>query len=294
MTDIPHPAGGRTFPAEPSAERPLVYRQSLWTRITHWFWAVSMFFLLLSGLMIFNAHPNLYLGRQSGFGFDNAILRISAENTPDGPKGFTKVFGHRFDTTGVLGLTTSDDGQLVPRAFPPWATIPSYYDLGTSRVIHFFFAWIFAGTLVVWLVASILNGHARRDLVPRGRDFRRLPRDLLDHLRLRFHHTREYNTLQKLSYGSVLFIAMPLMILTGLAMSPSFNAVVPFLNDLLGGRQTARTIHFAMMALLVLFFIVHVAMVLAAGPINELRSIITGWYRTDPPAAGENRREGEA
>jgi thiosulfate reductase cytochrome b subunit len=102
-------------------------------------------------------------------------------------------------------------------------------------------------------------------------------------VRLRFHHAREYNTLQKLAYAGVLFVALPLMILTGLAMSPSTNSVLPFLNEVLGGRQTARTIHFTVMALLVLFFIVHMLMIVAAGPINELRSIITGWYRADPP-----------
>lgn len=261
---------------------PLIYRQSAWTRVTHWVWAVSLFFLLLSGLQIFNAHPALYLGRQSGFQFDNAVLRIGAENSPAGPVGYTTVLGQRFETTGTLGLST-DDGKLEARGFPAWATIPSYHDLASGRVVHFFFAWIFAATLGVWLVAGLLNGHIRRDLLPRASDVRRLPRDLADHLRLRFHHQREYNVLQKLSYASVLFVAMPLMIVTGLAMSPSFNAVVPFLNDLLGGRQTARTIHFVVMALLVLFFVVHVLMVVAAGPLNELRSIVTGWYRTDPP-----------
>ncbi|TIL84964.1 MAG: hypothetical protein E5Y68_02895, partial [Mesorhizobium sp.] len=130
------------------------------------------------------------------------------------------------------------------RAFPSWATIPSYYDLGTARVVHFFFAWILTTTLVVWLVASLVNGHLRRDLVPRIADLRRLPRDMVDHAKFKFHHTREYNTLQKMAYGGVMFVLLPLMIVTGLAMSPSMNAVLPFLNDLLGGRQTARTIHF--------------------------------------------------
>ena len=94
------------------------------------------------------------------------------------------------------------------------------------------------------------------------------------------------NTLQKLTYAIVLFVFFPLMILTGLAMSPGGDALLPFLPDLLGGRQTARTIHFVVMSLLVAFFVVHIVMILAAGPINELRSIVTGWYRTDPPHNG--------
>ncbi|MDW6022747.1 cytochrome b/b6 domain-containing protein [Mesorhizobium sp. BAC0120] len=258
----------------------LVYRQYAWTRITHWIWAVSLFFLLLSGLQIFNAHPALYIGDQSGFQFQNHVLAIGAENTNAGPRGYTDILGRKFDTSGVLGMSgPAEQPNYV--AFPRWATIPSYYDLATGRVIHFFFAWILVGTLLVWLVASAINGHLR-ELVPTVADIRRLPRDIANHARLRFHHMRDYNTLQKLTYAIVLFIFFPLMILTGLSMSPSADALLPFLPEAFGGRQTARTIHFTVMALLVLFFVVHIVMVLAAGPINELRSIVTGWYRTDP------------
>jgi thiosulfate reductase cytochrome b subunit len=270
-------------------ERPLVYRQSAWTRLTHWLWAAALFFLLLSGLNIFNARPQLYIGQESGFGYDNTIFQIGAVNTPNGPRGYTDIFGHRFDTTGVLGWS-GPKGYERPRAFPSWATIPSYYDLGTARVVHFFFAWVLSATLLAWLLASLFNGHIRRDLVPRLRDLRRLPRDIADHARLKFHHGRNYNTLQKLSYGVVLFVLLPLMILTGLTMSPSMDTVLPFLTEIFGGRQTARTIHFGIMVLLVLFFAVHMLMVLAAGPINELRSIITGWYRADSPDSGNSSK----
>jgi thiosulfate reductase cytochrome b subunit len=267
----------------------LVYRQSGWTRLTHWIWAVSLFFLLLSGLQIFNAHPALYIGDQSGFAFDNQVLAIGSLDTDAGPQGVTEVFGTRFDTTGVLGLSEIG-GQLRGRAFPPWATIPSHQDLATGRVVHFFFAWILVGTLLAWLAASAFNGHLRRDLAPRVEDLRRLPGDLVAHAKLKFHHARDYNTLQKLAYGAVLFVLLPSIILTGLAMSPGMNASLPFIPELFGGRQTARTIHFAVMLLLVAFFVVHMLMILAAGPINELRSIITGWYRTDPPARGDTER----
>ena len=277
---------------DPLEKGPLVYRQSAWTRLTHWLWAISLLFLLLSGLQIFNARPQLYIGAESGFTYDNTILRIGAVDSPEGPRGFTEIFGKRFDTTGVFGWS-GPPGQERQRAFPSWLTVPSYYDLGTGRVIHFFFAWLLSITLLVWLVASLLNGHFRRDLAPRASDLRKLPRDIADHVRLRFHHTRDYNVLQKLAYAGVLFILMPLMILTGLTMSPSMNSVLPFLPDFFGGRQTARTIHFAVMLLLVAFFFIHMAMIVAAGPLNELRSIVTGWYRTDPPgpAASSAKRE---
>lgn len=278
-------------PNRPEGE--LVYRQTRWTRLTHWVWAASLFFLLLSGLQIFNAHPSLYIGKQSGFQFDNDVLVIGSDYTSNGPIGYTEFLGKRFTTSGILGLSGPPD-NLDARAFPAWATIPSGQDLATGRVVHFFFAWVLSGTLLVWCIASLLNGHLRHDLAPRVDDFRRLPRDIADHVRLKFHHGRDYNTLQKLAYGGVLFVLFPLMILTGLAMSPSMNAAVPFLADLLGGRQTARTIHFAAMVLLVGFFVVHMLMILAAGPINELRSIITGWYRTDPTERGSSSGKGSA
>src|SRR5690606_32257702 len=139
---------------EPGRTRgPLVYRQSTWTRLTHWLWAICLFFLLLSGLQIFNARPQLYIGQESGFSYDNTIFQIGAENTPNGPRGFTSLLGYKFDTTGVLGWS-GPPGQERARAFPSWATIPSYYDLGTARGVHFFFAWVLATTLLVWLAAS--------------------------------------------------------------------------------------------------------------------------------------------
>lgn len=294
MADMLHDATVAGQEPLPLAEaRPLIYRQFLWTRLTHWTWAVALFFLLLSGLQIFNAHPTLYVGAQSGFGFNNEVLKIGAENTPEGQVGYTRILGARFDTTGVLGLSGAAE-RPSRRGFPAWATIPSYQDLGTGRVVHFFFAWILVITLLGWLAGSLINGHLRRDIAPRAADLRALPRDIANHARLKFHHTREYNTLQKLTYGGILFVVLPLIILTGLAMSPTMNAVIPFIADMFGGRQTARTIHFCMMLLLVGFFIVHILMIVAAGPLNELRSIITGWYRIDPPAKPADGEAGKA
>jgi thiosulfate reductase cytochrome b subunit len=254
---------------------PLVYRQRLITRATHWIWAVCLFFLMLTGLQIFNAFPSLHIGKESGFGYDNAILSIGAVETDGALQGVTQVLGAEFDTTGFLGVA---EGQA--RAFPAALTIPSKTSLATGRVIHFFFAWVLVGTLALWLVGSALNGHLRQ-LIPTRADLRALPRDMADHARLRFHHGADYNVLQKLAYASVLFLALPLMILTGLSMSPGFNAAAPWLLDLFQGRQTARAIHFLTMVALIGFFAVHMAMILLAGPFNEMRSILTGWYRTD-------------
>lgn len=260
---------------------PLVYRQSIFTRVTHWVWVIAMFFLLLSGLQIWNAHPALYVGQESGFAYDNAVLRIGAENTDAGPRGFTTIFGQKFDTTGVLGMSgTAARPEYV--GFPGWATVPSVRDLATGRVVHFFFAWVLVGTLAIWAIASLINGHLWRDVILKPRDLRQLPHDIIEHLRFRFHHGRSYTPLQKFAYFGVFFVLFPLIILTGLSMSPTMNAGWPWLVDIFGGRQTARTIHFIVMVLLVLFFVVHIAMVVLAGPINELRSMITGYYRTSP------------
>lgn len=258
------------------AERALIYRQRLLTRLTHWVWAVSLFFLLLTGLQIFNAHPTLHLGQEAGWQYDNAILDIGARQEGERLRGVTRVFGWELDTTGVLGV----QGETV-QAFPSALTIPSQRSLATGRVIHFFFAWVLGVTLLVWLGASLFNGHLRQ-VIPGWRDLAGLPRDIWAHLRLRFSHGAAYNPLQKLTYAGVLFGLFPLIILTGLSMSPAFNALAPWTLDLFGGRQTARTLHFAAMLGLAGFFVVHILMVLVAGPLNELRSIVTGWYRVGP------------
>lgn len=274
-----------------SEQRPLVFRHSAWTRVTHWTWAVCLFFLLLSGLQIFNARPDLYVGQESGFAYDNSVLSIGAARRDGELVGLTTLFGRTFDTTGFLGVSERQ-GQAEVRGFPAWLTIPSYRDLATGRVVHFFFAWLFGAVVLVWLSASLVNGHFRRDILPKPRDVRALPRSIADHARFRFSHGRSYNVLQKLSYGAVLLVFFPLMILTGLTMSPSMDAAWPWLLDLFGGRQTARTIHFTVMLLLVGFFVVHVLMVLLAGPFNELRSMVTGRLRVDEggePGEGEAR-----
>jgi thiosulfate reductase cytochrome b subunit len=266
----------------------LIYRQNGITRLTHWVWAVAMFFLLLSGLQIFNARPNLYIGQQSGFAFENSILDIYATNSPSGPAGQTKLFGQIFNTTGVLGMSGSAD-QPTFTAFPGWATIPSYRDLATGRVVHFFFAWILVGTLAIWLINALFTGHLWRDIIIKPRDIRELPKDIIDHIRLRFTHGKSYSPLQKIAYFGVFVVAFPLIIATGLTMSPNFDATMPWLLELFGGRQTARTIHFLTMLAFVLFFVVHIIMVVLANPINELRSMITGYYKTntDHGAPGE-------
>lgn len=249
-----------------------VKRHTRITRITHWIWAMSLFFLLLTGLQIFNAHPILYWGDQSGFGFDNSVFVIGgAEST-----GHVQIGSWRISTTGIFFWSND-----TARAFPAWATIPSGIDLATGRVVHFFFAWLLVGTLLVWLIGGVWSGHIWHDLCLKAHHWRGLWVDIQSHARLRFPHTARYGSLQRLTYGLVLFVLFPLIIASGLAMSPGMNAALPWLAEGLGGRQSARTLHFVAAFGLSVFVLIHVAMVILAGPLNEMRAIVTGWYRAD-------------
>ena len=263
----------------------LVKRHRLSTRLWHWVNVVAVLVMLMSGLMIFNAHPRLYWG-QYGANFDRAWLEIGSTPT----EGYLRVGSVQVPTTGVLGHWTDGDGVVRRRAFPHWATIPSYYSLALGRRWHLAFAWVLvAGLLAFWAI-SLVNRHAQRDLTPRFAELRpsHLWHDIKQHARLRFPTgaaALHYNTLQKLSYFGVIFILLPLLVLTGFTMSPGMAASWSWLLDLFGGRQSARSIHFICAMLIVLFVIVHLAMVVLAGPFNEVRSMITGWYRVPQPKA---------
>ncbi len=257
----------------------VVKRHRLSTRVWHWVNAITILTLLMSGLMIFNAHSRLYWG-QYGANNDAAWLRIYNEND----RGYVQIGNTRVDTTGVLGVFTNAKGETKTKAFPYWATIPSDYSLAIARRWHFAFAWVLSLALTFYMIRSLINGHVRRDLHIRRAEWspRHIWQDIKDHARLRFPTGAEalnYNILQKLAYISVIFVMIPVMILTGLTMSPGMGAAWPWLLDLFGGRQSARSIHFISAFALVAFFFVHMAMVLLAGPFNELRSIITGYYR---------------
>jgi Ni/Fe-hydrogenase b-type cytochrome subunit len=260
----------------------MVSRHRLPTRIWHWINALTVFVMLMSGLMILNAHPRLYWGSY-GANYDHAWLEIGSTMNQ---KGFLRIGEWRVATTGLLGYRT-EDGQPNRRAFPGWATIPTNYNLAAARRWHFFFAWVLAIGIAAYAAISLANSHWR-DVTPRPSELkpRHLWQEIRDHARLRFptgEAALRYNTLQKLSYLGVIVVLIPLLILTGLAMSPMMNAAWPWLLDLFGGRQSGRSIHFLCAAAIALFILVHLAMVVLAGPINEVRSMITGKYRIPLP-----------
>lgn len=259
----------------------LVRRHAVVTRLTHWMNAVFLGLLLLSGLQIFNAWPSLYWGQYGADG-DRSLLSIGASRDHGQPQGFLKIVGTAIPTTGVLGVSQVD-GQATERAFPAWLTLPSYQDLAAGRRWHFFFAWCFVFNGAAYLAYALLSGHVRRDLLPVRSQLtpRHLWHEVVEHARLRFPkgpEARRYNVLQKLSYLGVIGVLLPLMVLTGLTMSPGMNAAAPFLLDLFGGRQSARALHFITASLVAMFVVVHIAMVLLSGVWNNLRSMITGRY----------------
>jgi Ni/Fe-hydrogenase b-type cytochrome subunit len=238
--------------AEPPRPAPprIAYRHRLPTRLWHWVNALTVFVMLMSGLMIFNAHPHLYWGAY-GANFDHPWLTFRG------------------------------------RPIPGWATIPSTYNLAAARRWHLAFAWLLALGLILFLVTSFLNRHAQRDLKPRLDEVKpgHVWNDIKDHAQLRFptgEAALRYNILQKLSYVCIIFLLLPLMLLTGLAMSPAMDAAWPWLLELFGGRQSARSIHFISAMLILAFIIVHLVMVVLAGPINEIGSMITGRFRVPP------------
>lgn len=270
----------KPFPERTRRGVTAVYRHPVVVRLTHWLNALCLLVLLLSGLQILNAHPAFYWGEVARFAEPWAA--IEAQTRDDGElRGRLTVADASFDTTGVLGASAAGGEQLQARAFPSWLTLPAYPDLGAGRRWHFAFAWILVINGLIYATFAVLSGRLTGLIWPSLAELRSVPRSVWDHLRLRFAHgdeARGYNVLQKLAYAVVIFGLLPLMLLTGLTMSPAVYARLPLLGDLLGGRQSARTLHFLAASGLVAFFAVHIAMVFAAGPLNEVRSMITGWF----------------
>jgi thiosulfate reductase cytochrome b subunit len=286
MTGTELPAAAA--PAPQPAPRRLVQRHGVLVRVTHWINALCFALLLMSGAQIFNAHPRLYWG-QYGADFDHAWLAVDSLHDRKGWHGVLHLGPLQLDTTGVLGAST-ENGALAPRGFPAWLTIPSYQDLATGRRWHIAFAWLLAINGAVYLAGALATRHLRRDLLPTRAELApaHLLREVVDHARLRFpkgEAARRYNVLQKLAYLGAGFVLLPLMVLTGLTMSPGLDSVFPILLDVFGGRPSARSLHFICASLLVAFVGVHLAMVLLSGVWNNLRSMITGRYAIEAEAS---------
>lgn len=272
--------------ADPPPAREVVRRHTRVTRVTHWINVLAFVLLLMSGLQIFNAHPALYWGK-TGTEFEPAFISLRPEQRPGGIEGVTRIGPLAFETTGVLGVS-GPDRQPSARGFPAWATIPGGQDLASGRRWHFFFAWVLVLNGLLYLGANLLNGDLRRKLWPRLDELRHIGHSVWEHARFRWpqgQEAKKYNVLQKLTYLVVILGLFPLVVLTGTTMSPGLNAAFPFMLDVFGGRQSARTIHFIAASLLVAFLLIHVFLVLISGVWNNMRSMITGRYVIEERAA---------
>lgn len=241
---MPEPAAAPA-PAPDTHASGYIYKHKVATRIWHWINVVTVFVMIGSGLGILNAHPHLYWG-QFGANPDPAWIHLPH--------------------------------------WPGWMTIPGSYNLALSRRWHLAFALILGFALLAFMISSLINRHFQQQLRIRAGELApgHLWYDIKEHLQMRFHDPKDpgaFNVLQKIAYASAIFIILPAIIFTGLAMSPGMNAAWPWLIDLFGGRSSARSIHFIAMVALIGFIIVHLALVILAGPYAEVKSMITGRWR---------------
>jgi thiosulfate reductase cytochrome b subunit len=247
-------------PGPPTDGRP----HAPWVRILHWVAAASVLTLALSGFVILMAHPRLYWGN-AGNDLTPALLELPiSRNYQHG--GWDRPRPFFSDPAGPVSASRNYD---------------IFNQNGWARSLHFLAAWWLVLPGVVYLLAGIFGGHFRSHVWPRAGELkpRRVWRDVVDHLRMRIPPATggpHYNLLQKCAYSAVVFVATPLIVLTGLAMSPAVTAAFPFLVGVFGGYQSARTIHFFAFAALLLFALVHVAMVVKSGFARQLRAMTLG------------------
>jgi thiosulfate reductase cytochrome b subunit len=229
--------------------------------VTHWIATVCFFALLVSGIEIVISHPRFYWGETGN------VL-----------------------TTPLFKLPIPSSRRLVPSGYG--YVLPDQN--GWSRYLHFQAAWLVVLTGLLYAISSLVTGHLRKNLLPAKTDlsWRQFSTTVAKHLR--FARPREseawsYNVLQRLTYLLVIFLLFPLEIWTGLAMSPAFVSALPATVTLLGGQQSARTIHFIVSVALVLFLVLHVVMVCLAGFRSRMRAMITGHAIGDNASTNEER-----
>ena len=223
-------------------------RHSLLVRVTHWLMTFAFLALLVTGLEIVASHPRFYWGETGNV--NSAVL-------------------FKIPIPSSRNLVPTGYGYVLPD------------QNGWSRYLHFQSAWILVLVGLLYVGVGLLNGHFRRNLLPSRSDVspKSLATSLVQHLRFDRPGAEElwsYNVLQRLAYLGVIFILFPMIIWTGLAMSPSFVSAVPAAVNVLGGQQSARTLHFFLTGALVIFLVVHVLMVILAGFRNRVHAMVTG------------------
>lgn len=267
-------------PREPAGDH--VYRHSRVVRVTHWLNAIAVFALLITGFGISQLHAPLYWG-DAGQDWGPGIQEINsapidpypavarAPEVPwDGLRSGVRPWA------AALGIGTWFDDTLF--------SIEFYLRYQTNVRDHIFFAWLLFFNGLTYVAAGLWTGRFRTILRPSWREigWRKIGHELWDHARLRFPKgdaARSYNLIQKYTYMAIIFVILPLQIVTGFGLMPWMDAGVPWLKDLFFGRQSMRTIHFGCGIIILTFVAVHLAMVVVSGFRNNIRSMVTGWYR---------------
>jgi thiosulfate reductase cytochrome b subunit len=249
--------------SQPTAT-PTSIRHTRWVKATHWIVSVSFLLLAFSGFVILMCHPRLYWG-EVGNDLTPALLELPISRN------------HQHG-----GWTNSQPFfRDVPSAVSASRTYEIFNQNGWGRSLHFLAAWFLVLPGAVYLLAGIFTGHFWRHLVPRAAEFspHLFWQDFRDHLRLQIRPATggpQYGLLQRCAYCAVVFLALPLAVVTGLAMSPAITAAYPFLSGMFGGHQSARTVHFFASLVLVLFLLVHVLMVIKSGFKRQMRAMTLG------------------
>jgi thiosulfate reductase cytochrome b subunit len=231
--------------APPVASTP---RHSIFVRVTHWITTLCFFALVVTGAEIVVSHPRFYWG-ETGNVLTEPLFKIPIPSSRN--------------------LVPTGYGYVLPD------------QNGWSRALHFQTAWVLVLTGLLYVIFSLITQHFRKNLLPGKADFSwRTCVGVIAH-HLRFEQPSEgdawsYNVLQRITYLFVIFVLFPTVIWTGLALSPAFDSAFPATVNLLGGRQSARTLHFFISLALVLFLLVHVVLVWRAGFVNRMRAMITG------------------
>jgi len=263
-----------------NAKDSIVYKRfPLSTRVLHWSSAIAILTLLWSGFWIFNIHPRLYWGDVGYFG-SPAVAEIVADTSTDPAQMSLKLGSLSVNVTGIMGRVNT---QPFVRVF----NFPGGFQFGGTRALHFTAAWVLVLSWLYYVYHLISSGRLKNTWLPGRGELRleNLGRELISHLKLRRvrgEAATRYNIFQKITYLAVMFVLLPLVFLTGLTMANSVTTAWPFLLDLFGGRQSARTLHFVFASLTVLFILVHVLQVFVAGFFNHLRAMITGRFRVTP------------
>jgi thiosulfate reductase cytochrome b subunit len=240
------------IPAAPVPDTTVTSRHSALVRVTHWLTTLCFVALLVTGVEILISHPRFYWGETGN------VL-----------------------TTPLFKIPIPASRNLVPTGYG--YVLPDQN--GWSRYLHFQAAWIAVLTGLLYTISIFFTGHLQKNLLPAqaDRSWKAFSTAIANHLRFQRPAQAEawsYNILQRIAYLFVIFILFPLVIWTGLAMSPAFVSAVPATVTLLGGQQSARTIHFFVSVFLVLFLLVHVLMVFLAGFRSRMRAMITGRVAT--------------